>query len=93
MYEIEPGESYWRWALQKKKEERDGEGWCCGLRPGVVGASVRISVRGRVRVGISVRGRVGVNERMKKKKMKRSEERRVGKECLRLCRSRWSPYH
>ena len=25
--------------------------------------------------------------------MLRSEERRVGKECLRLCRSRWSPYH
>jgi hypothetical protein len=23
----------------------------------------------------------------------RSEERRVGKECTRLCRSRWSPYH
>ena len=29
----------------------------------------------------------------KKKVQKRSEERRVGKECLRLCRSRWSPYH
>ena len=27
------------------------------------------------------------------KKVWRSEERRVGKECLRLCRSRWSPYH
>ena len=26
-------------------------------------------------------------------KIARSEERRVGKECLRLCRSRWSPYH
>ena len=26
-------------------------------------------------------------------KIVRSEERRVGKECLRLCRSRWSPYH
>ena len=26
-------------------------------------------------------------------KSTRSEERRVGKECLRLCRSRWSPYH
>ena len=26
-------------------------------------------------------------------KENRSEERRVGKECLRLCRSRWSPYH
>jgi glucose-6-phosphate isomerase len=25
--------------------------------------------------------------------MPRSEERRVGKECRRLCRSRWSPYH
>ena len=23
----------------------------------------------------------------------RSEERRVGKECEDLCRSRWSPYH
>src|SRR3546814_19710363 len=23
----------------------------------------------------------------------RSEERRVGKECVRKCRSRWSPYH
>ena len=23
----------------------------------------------------------------------RSEERRVGKECTVLCRSRWSPYH
>ena len=25
--------------------------------------------------------------------IERSEERRVGKECVRLCRSRWSPYH
>ena len=24
---------------------------------------------------------------------RRSEERRVGKECDRVCRSRWSPYH
>src|SRR3546814_19948077 len=23
----------------------------------------------------------------------RSEERRVGKECVRTCRTRWSPYH
>ena len=46
-----------------------------------------------------------ISEIRKSKKMKietlsqksgvpiRSEERRVGKECLRLCRSRWSPYH
>ena len=26
-------------------------------------------------------------------KERRSEERRVGKECAILCRSRWSPYH
>src|SRR3546814_20787287 len=25
--------------------------------------------------------------------MQRSEERRVGKECVSTCRSRWSPYH
>src|SRR3546814_8776272 len=25
--------------------------------------------------------------------MGRSEERRVGKECVSTCRSRWSPYH
>ena len=25
--------------------------------------------------------------------VERSEERRVGKECATLCRSRWSPYH
>ena len=24
---------------------------------------------------------------------RRSEERRVGKECMHECRSRWSPYH
>src|SRR3546814_12342788 len=26
-------------------------------------------------------------------RMDRSEERRVGKECVSTCRSRWSPYH
>ena len=30
---------------------------------------------------------------LKARVLGRSEERRVGKECLRLCRSRWSPYH
>src|SRR3546814_1976503 len=28
-----------------------------------------------------------------KEKQRRSEERRVGKECVRTCRSRWSTYH
>src|SRR3546814_3897497 len=36
----------------------------------------------------------GGSERLRKviNKM-RSEERRVGKECVSTCRSRWSPYH
>ena len=33
------------------------------------------------------------NPKVSRRKEIRSEERRVGKECLRLCRSRWSPYH
>src|SRR3546814_20148992 len=28
-----------------------------------------------------------------KDRFRRSEERRVGKECVSTCRSRWSPYH
>src|SRR3546814_9235067 len=33
-----------------------------------------------------------VNEKQKRVNQ-RSEERRVGKECVSTCRSRWSPYH
>ena len=29
----------------------------------------------------------------KRQRTERSEERRVGKECASMCRSRWSPYH
>ena len=32
-------------------------------------------------------------KKRRRRTISRSEERRVGKECLRLCRSRWSPYH
>src|SRR3546814_14189347 len=32
----------------------------------------------------------GLDERLQRP---RSEERRVGKECVSTCRSRWSPYH
>src|SRR3546814_5554441 len=34
-----------------------------------------------------------LKERMKSLGFVRSEERRVGKECVSTCRSRWSPYH
>src|SRR3546814_5895944 len=42
------------------------------------------SWRGRHGTGTVV---VGINRRQ------RSEERRVGKECVSTCRSRWSPFH
>ena len=35
----------------------------------------------------------GDPEEVRLRLSKRSEERRVGKECSELCRSRWSPYH
>ena len=40
-------------------------------------------------------GEEETKEKKKKRKRNEMEDRksRVGKECLRLCRSRWSPYH
>src|SRR3546814_7177263 len=34
-----------------------------------------------------------LKEQSKTPDAQRSEERRVGKECVSTCRSRWSPYH
>src|SRR3546814_6041361 len=36
---------------------------------------------------------VALAQRHKRYGVGRSEERRVGKECVSTCRSRWSPYH
>src|SRR3546814_20983468 len=36
---------------------------------------------------------IGVIEADERRLKQRSEERRVGKECVSPCRSRWSPYH
>src|SRR3546814_6745174 len=37
-------------------------------------------------------GRLRAQE-LRQADVERSEERRVGKECVRTCRSRWAPYH
>src|SRR3546814_13639859 len=39
------------------------------------------------------RGRMGTSSPVFGLRPMRSEERRVGKECVSTCRSRWSPYH
>src|SRR3546814_5867904 len=48
-----------------------------------VGGVQRVIRRGAV-AGLTYAGLLGLT---------RSEERRVGKECVSTCRSRWSPYH
>src|SRR3546814_15096717 len=42
--------------------------------------------------GISINGKVHSKHQVVLSRA-RSEERRVGKECVSTCRSRWSPYH
>src|SRR3546814_5718605 len=66
----------------------------CGT--GTSARMAQLHAKGRLRVGDSFvhesiigslfKGRVEAETR-------RSEERRVGKECVSTCRSRWSPYH
>ena len=61
---------------------------------GVVGCGGQPDERG----GQPVEGRgraeqLGGRTESEADSVSRSEERRVGKECERLCRSRWSPYH
>src|SRR3546814_15070865 len=46
---------------------------------------------GRSGAGLVVR--VPFTDSIQKIDKRRSEERRVGKECVSTCRSRWSPYH
>src|SRR3546814_3954872 len=45
--------------------------------------------KGRIERGQGLHGGVGPHMLVTVK----SEERRVGKECVSTCRSRWSPYH
>src|SRR3546814_13155480 len=58
-----------------------------GRRPALVGGPEIVDV-----IGALVRGDVPVDQR-RVRAAQRSEERRVGKECVSTCRSRWSPYH
>src|SRR3546814_14219744 len=44
-------------------------------------------------IGAEVFGADSFNEQVVQGLAARSEERRVGKECVSTCRSRWSPYH
>src|SRR3546814_12415161 len=52
------------------------------VRYGIVAIAIPFGIPAR-----DAEGQLIVDER------NRSEERRVGKECVSKCRSRWSPYH
>src|SRR3546814_6828439 len=58
-----------------------------GIKRGVEMKGMGDAVEARVRYLQQPREAVRARRRF------RSEERRVGKECVSTCRSRWSPYH
>src|SRR3546814_17570053 len=69
------------------RRARDAPGRDCNA---VIGKQLLRLVFVEIHVG-SVRGKTG--RPLAGPRAARSEERRVGKECVSTCRSRWSPYH
>src|SRR3546814_6806908 len=57
---------------------------------GLFGRTIGLVDKGMERVARFYRRLLGLSLRWR---WARSEERRVGKECVSTCRSRWSPYH
>src|SRR3546814_16403947 len=81
-----------------KTPEQSGEPWHRGLARSVVAAFLFGTLRqllGRRAQHLEIAGRrIGrALLRSHFAQPVRSEERRVGKECVSTCRSRWSPYH
>src|SRR3546814_12739641 len=60
------------------------------------GATLRMAERaglGNAMLHLLTGDEFGSAEALRLNFVQRSEERRVGKECVSTCRSRWSPYH
>src|SRR3546814_5828674 len=57
------------------------------------GTEARDARTGFRRLSLWREQRRSVRRRLRHRLVMRSEERRVGKECVSTCRSRWSPYH
>src|SRR3546814_6717261 len=57
--------------------------------------AIQIEVEAAIRIDVAVNQRceAAIIIRRHPARPFRSEERRVGKECVSTCRSRWSPYH
>src|SRR3546814_9927018 len=61
------------------------------LLPSILGVVRPFMPRSRMKPRISPA--LSLAQTISTSAMGRSEERRVGKECVSTCRSRWSPYH
>src|SRR3546814_18973110 len=68
-------------------EGPSGEGFTCYLKLAAPCLGTAQRHIGRTAAGQRIGWPTGIEHR------DRSEERRVGKECVSTCRSRWSPYH
>src|SRR3546814_5992950 len=69
-----------KWQEETEMIRELGEGAGDGFAACQILRLERLAVRRQNELGLGPRGG-------------RSEERRVGKECVSTCRSRWSPYH
>src|SRR3546814_9272474 len=71
-----------------------GKGVVLAARPGDTISAAQLKAFGRAVDSLGGRYVTAADVGMSEARMKvRSEERRVGKECVSTCRSRWSPYH
>ena len=67
-----------------------------GAGEGLSASLARLLSAQGIRVALAARKIEKLGDRARDRRRgrgRRSEERRVGKECGLLCRSRWSPYH
>ena len=90
------GSHYWWVAEVRPNRHQLDVVWSAASDLVLVNYTFRWDCRAFEAVRIS-EGKTGARLDLKKaldaKLRQRSEERRVGKECMPVCRSRWSPYH
>src|SRR3546814_15592639 len=105
---LDLGNTRLKWALQAQPEgwlARGAVDWCedaaealaaawAGLpRPAWILAASVVDVARETQVATAAERLFARTPDWLRTPASRSEERRVGKECVSTCRSRWSPYH
>ena len=77
----------------RNKRQRAGEFLVQGVRPISLAARFGWQFRALIHDAERLLSQWAQNLLRDVDTLRRSEERRVGKECMPVCRSRWSPYH